>query len=260
MNAVSQALRIIAIVAALAAAGIYFLSEKKSQAAKQQAATVAAQLTAAQKTLADAKAEAAATEQDKQKLTTELEDQKTKDSGYETLLAQARSDASTATQAAQAKDTQIQDLNTQIATLKQQAASVDDLKAQVAALQAKAEAAPTTPAANTTTATTTVSTDTGNTTTAPTAPVAPVAPTFSTTPVPTKILQLNPSQGLVVIGTGSNGGLVNDAQLSLQNAGTQLVQVQVTDAEPDFSVAMIMSGSSPKQISKGQTVDYVRIH
>lgn len=259
MNAVSQALRIIAIVAALAAAGIYFLSEKKSQQAKQQAATVAAQLTAAQKTLADAKAEAAATEQDKQKLTTELEDQKTKDAGYETLLAQARTDASTATQAAQAKDAQIQDLNTQIAALKQQAASVDDLKAQVAALQAKAEAAPATSAANTTT-TTTASTDSGNTTAAPAATVAPVAPTFSTTPAPAKILQLNSSQGLVVISAGSNSGLVNDAQLSLQNAGVQLVQVQVTDAEPDFSVAMIMSGSSPKQISKGQTVDYVRIH
>jgi hypothetical protein len=33
----------------------------------------------------------------------------------------------------------------------------------------------------------------------------------------------------------------------------------VTDAEPDYSVAMLLDGSTLNQLGKGQSVDFIRV-
>jgi myosin heavy subunit len=257
MNAVSQALRIIAIVAALAAAGLYFLSDKKAAGLKAQINASTAQVAAVQQQLTAANTKDATDAQNLQAANADLDKAKADSANYAALLTQARNAADTATHASQDANNQIQDLNNQITTLKQQAASVDDLKAQITSLQAQLQAGPASSssaagASNTTTASS--GTTTGATPTTSSSPSS-----FSTTPSPTQIIQLDARHGLIVVGVGTNSGLANDAQLALQKSGTQIAQIQITDAEPDYSVAMILSGSTVKQLKKGDTVDFLRI-
>jgi len=255
MNAVSQALRIIAIVAALAAAGLYVLSEKKSDKVKAVAAANSEQLAAANDSVAKAKADAAAADQAKADLQKQLDTANANADGYKTLRDQATSDAENAKHAAEDKDTQIADLNNQITTLKQQVASIDGLKQQIASLQAAAQQAPSTQGGSSGSPSNGSSTtETGTASTGPSTPT-----TFSTTPAPTTIVALDARHGVIVIGAGSNSGLANDAQVVLQKAGVKVAQIQVTDAEPDYSVAMLLDGSTLNQLGKGQSVDFIRV-
>ncbi|MGA2052742.1 MAG: hypothetical protein ABSH19_05460 [Opitutales bacterium] len=256
MNAVSQALRIIAIVAALATAGLYFLSEQKTNQVKALAQTANTKLQAAQQSLADANAKIASDAQDLQNVTADRDKAKADAANYATLLTQARNAADTATHAAQDKDAQIQDLNTQIASLKQQVASIDDLKQQIATLQAAAQAAQSS-SSTSTGASATPDQSAGNTTATGNTTASTAA--FSTTATPTQIIQLDGRHGLIVVGVGSNSGIANDAQLVLQKSGVKIAEIQVTDAEPDYSVAMILTGSTVKALKKGDTVDFLRV-
>jgi hypothetical protein len=248
MNAVSQALRIIAIVAALAAAGLYVHSEKKSDKVKAAVTLSSEQLSAANDSLNKAKADAAASDEANAANTTV--------DAYKSLRDQATSDAENAKHAAEDKDTQIADLNNQIATLKDQVASIDGLKQQIASLQAAAQQAPATQGGSPATPSNgSSSTDTSTATTGSSATPG----TFSTTPAPTTIIALDAKHGLIVIGAGSNSGMANDAQVVLQKAGVKVAQIQVTDAEPDYSVAMLLDGSTLNQLGKGQSVDFIRV-
>jgi len=255
MNAVSQALRIIAIVAALAAAGLYVLSEKKSDKVKAAVSASSQQLAAATDSLNKAKADAAAADQAKADIQKQLDTANANADGYKTLRDQATADAENAKHAAEDKDTQIADLNNQIATLKQQVASIDSLKQQIASLQAAAQQAPATQGTSTATPSNgSAPADTGTAATGPSTPT-----TFSTTAAPTTIIDLDAKHGLIVIGAGSNSGIANDAQVVLQKAGVKVAQIQVTDAEPDYSVAMLLDGSTLDQLGKGKSVDFIRV-
>lgn len=256
MNAVSQALRIIAIVAALAAAGLYVLSEKKSDQVKAAAARSSEQLSAANDSLAKAKADAAAADQAKTDVQNQLDAANKNADGYKSLRDQATADAENAKHAAEDKDSQIADLNNQITALKEQVASIDGLKQQIASLQAAQQQAPATQTGNTTSPDngSPASSQAGASSTGPSTPA-----TFSTTAAPTTIVELDAKHGLIVISAGSNSGIANDAQVVLQKAGVKVAQIQVTDAEPDYSVAMLLDGSTLNQLGKGQAVDYIRV-
>lgn len=259
MNAVSQALRIIAIVAALAAAGLYVLSEKKVDQMKNQVRTTTDQLTTAKQSAADAQKQVAADDAAKADLQKQLDTANSNVDAYKTMLTQAKTDADNAKHAAEDKDNQLSDLNKQVATLNTQVASIDSLKQQIAALEAEKAQAPTT--------TTTGANNSGTPSANPSSPdqggPASTGPstsqTFSTTATPTTILDMNARQGVIVIAAGTSSGLANDAQFVLQKSGVKVAQIQVTDAEPDYSVAMILTGSTVKQLAKGQTVDYIRV-
>jgi polyhydroxyalkanoate synthesis regulator phasin len=262
MNAASQLLRILAIVGAIAAGALYYLSTKPGMlgsggsAAQNPAQTATASADAAKNSqaLSDAQADAAVA-----------------DNARAQALAQLNSDEKKAKDlqsASDDKDTQIADLTTKLGAVDDLNKQISDLKDQNAQLQQQIAAGPVAPAPVAGSGTSGTSTATATTTAAPTATVAAAAPApVQLTPAaPAKILQINSQQWLMVLNVGTADGVQKDSQLQLKVGDEDIGTAVVRDSQDGISTVAITStgGISPddyfvKIVKKNLNVQYQRV-
>ena len=231
MNAVSQLLRILAIVGALAAGALFYMSSKSGST--QQAAAD----TTLSTQLADAQAKVAAAQADVAKNAQALADA----TANAALADKARGDALNALDDATKKEKDAEsasaDKDTQIADLTTKAASVDDLTKQVADLKdqlAKAQTAP----ADQTAATNGTGTENGKAT----APVVNTPPPVQlTAAAPAKVTKIDTKNWFIELNVGTDAGIQKDSILQLKVGNSDLGSVQVRDSKDGFSIGAITS-------------------
>jgi len=272
MNAASTFLRILAIVGAIAAGVLFWLTHGKLDSltnnlasAKQSAEADKAN---ASKSIADAQTQVAAyTDTIKSisdKLKTAQDDTKLAEQRFNALNDQLDSLQKSATD----KDRQISDATSKASDLQGQVDSMADLKKQVSDLQdqinkdnvtisALQTAGPKTLTADGKPANTSTSTGVENS-----APVAPVVPKNLSQSAPAKILLVDTKNWLMALDVGSDAGVKKDSELYLKVGDSNLAIVKVLDTTPTQSSVAIISTEdvSPNKFSsvaiKGLTVGY----
>jgi hypothetical protein len=258
MNAASQLLRILAIVGALAAGALYYLSSTKTGSSSQ---SMGGDTTAMAAQLKDAQAKVAAAEADVAKNAQALADaqssanlaDKTRIEAVN-ALDDATKKARDATNALSDKDAQIADLTTKAAAADDLQKQIADLKDQAAKLQAQIDAGPKTADK------TAGDNGKGGTTTA-TAP----APVQLTPAAPAKVLGIDTKQWLIVLNVGTGDGVQKDSQLQLKVGDADLGTAVVRDSKDGLSTAAITStgGMSTtdysKIVTKNLNIQYQRV-
>jgi len=263
MNSASQLLRVLAIIGALAAGALFYLSNGKNNAgaAKQQMTETNSSAAA----LKDATDKAAALQADKDKLTTDLANEKANSD----LADKARGDALQALDdankkardlqnASDDKDKQIDDLNKKVAAQDDLTKQITELTDKNAKLQAQVDAGPTT----TTSGNGSVAANKNGKTGEVTATAAPIqlAP-----PAPAKILQIDTNQWLVVLDVGNDPNVKTDTQLQLKVGTEDVGTVIVRDNAGGMATAAVTStgGMSEKDFSRiltrGLNIEFQRV-
>ena len=257
MNAASQLLRILAIVGALAAGALYYLSTKPGAmssitgggtAAGQPDKLAAVQAEAAKnaQALSDAQADAATADSARAQALAAVDD-----------LTKKLHDE---TNASSDKDTQIADLTTKVGSVDDLQKQIDDLKTQNAQLQQQIAAGPA-PAAGSS------PTDNGNGgkgSTSTTTASAP-APVQLTPAAPAKILGIDTKQWLLVLNVGTGDGVQKDSQLQLKVGDADIGTVVVRDSQNGLSTAAITSTGGISQddyskiVKKNLNVQFQRV-
>jgi hypothetical protein len=260
MNAASQLLRILAIVGAIAAGALFYLSSSKSGGfslggSSAQVTDLQSKLTAAQtgaskaaQALSDAQADAAVADSARAQAVAALneDDKKVK------ALQSASDD----------KDNQITDLTTKLGSIDDLQKQISDLKTQNTQLQQQIAAGPVAPAPaanNNEPAGTSIATTT-STATAP----AP-APVQLTAAAPAKIISIDTKDWLMELNIGTSDGVQKDSQLQLKVGDADIGTAVVRDSHDGFSVVAITStGGIPpddysKIVKKNLNVQYQRV-
>ena len=271
MNAASQLLRVLAIIGAIAAGVLFWLTHGKLDsltaqlASAKQSAEADKQNTA--KTLADAQAQVSGAvdsiKAQSEKLKTAQDDAKLADQRFSDLRDQLDSLQKSVTD----KDRQVKDDDAKVADLQSQVDGMADLKKQVSDLQDQlakdnvtitnlqnslsSTAIPNGKPSTTTTANTDIS-----------APVVITVPKNLSKSSPAKILLVDTKNWLMALDVGSDAGVQKDSQLYLKVGDSNLAIVKVLDTTPTQSSVAILSTEdvAPNKFSsiatKGLEVGY----
>jgi uncharacterized phage infection (PIP) family protein YhgE len=258
MNAVSLILRVLAIVGAIGAGAVYFLTQGKVAnlteelaAQSQQSAT---QLSSAQSDLKTAQDSLDKANADNKALTDQLK-KATDDLASETDLrnqasAAADSESTIATNATAAladKQSQIDDLTQKLSAATAGAQDDATVKQQLQDLQDKYNAA--------------IANITSNSTTAPSSSNGTVA---SGPTIPARVLQVDRKSGVLALNAGTLAGLSANSNVILQEGGYQVALVNLSEAEASYSVGTILSTGNLsvsdfyKTVAPGTNVDVLK--
>jgi peptidoglycan hydrolase CwlO-like protein len=273
MNAVSQLLRVLAILGAIAAGVLFYLTKGKTD-------TLTAQLGKANSAASSAKSDA-----DKQ--IKDLQDQVTaaaadKD-GLQKKVKAAMDEADLADQRFKSakdsldstdttikeKDAKIADLSTQVADLGQKVANMGELTNRLASLESQIvsknkQIADLMDQQSKAPVKGSMSSGTKTATASSTATETPVAPAQLSAASPAKIVQIDTNNWLLVLDVGTENGIDKDAQLYLKVGDQPLGTVIVRTSGAKSSICSVTSTDSmsskdfAKIVTPGLKVDYQR--
>ncbi|HVU37870.1 MAG TPA: hypothetical protein VHC95_06015 [Opitutales bacterium] len=267
MNAASQLLRVLALIGAIAAGALFWLSKGKvdtltRQLSQAQAAANTSK-SGSDQDLQNLKDQVTKDAADKEALQRQFKDATDKADLADQRFAAAKADVDAANDAAKAKDAKIDALNAQVTDLTAKAAVVDDLTKDNASLKTRAEAlqsqlndliAKTTPAPGKSPAGSAASS--GSET-----PATPVQLSAASS---AKVVQVDSKNYLLVLDLGDASGVQKDSQLYLKVGDQPLGVVVVTDTKNNMAVCAVASTNSmsysdfSKIVTAGLKVDYQR--
>lgn len=266
MNAASQLLRVLAILGAVAAGALFWLSKGKVDTLTHQLATAQAAASSSKsgndQDLQNLKDQITKDAADKEALQRQFKDATDKADLADQRFAAAKADVDAANDAAKAKDTQIDSLKAQITDLTAKAATVDDLTKDNASLKTAAAALQS--QLNDLIAKTTPPAGKGSTSGSASASEAPPTPVQLSAASSAKVVQTDPKNYLVVLDVGDASGVQKDSQLYLKVGDQPLGVVVVTDTKDNMVVCSVASTDSmsyndfAKIVTAGLKLDYQR--
>jgi hypothetical protein len=229
MNAASQLFRALAIIGALAAGALFYLTHGKIEDLTGQLARaksdVSSASTSSTKDLKDAQDQLASTaaELDKVKKV-DLKNALDEADLANKRLDGVKQDLDDSEKASKDKDSKLSDLNSQVADLKPKADSVNDLNGQISALKGQIVELQTQIADLESGK---VKPDTGSATSTASSPATPVVPVKLSDPANANVLQVDTKNWVLVLDAGTDSALQQGVQLFLKIGATPVGSAQV---------------------------------
>jgi uncharacterized phage infection (PIP) family protein YhgE len=247
MNAASQLLRVLAIVGAIAAGVLFWLTNGKLDKLTSDLANArqadAADKQSASAGLADAQTQLAAAAASIKDISDKLKSAKDDASISDQRFSDLRDQLDSLQKAATDKDRQLADANSKIGDMQSQVDGIATIQKQVSDLQAQLDAA------NTTIATLQAappkavasSDNSAATSTGSDNPAAVIVPKNLTKSAPAKILLVDTKNWLMALDVGSDAGVQKNSELYLKVGDENLAIVRILDTTATQSSAAIIS-------------------